>query len=460
MRKTQEEQHKAVSKDRVFIAEYLETYLDELTPLEFYRQIFPIGELEEKGKQVSGKYNGVMVELPPKTADGEKVVYRYLINDDLKKIEECITRDNFVIASPISYIGQNRKTASARFIYALAFDLDGIETQEHLDNLFFQIDNEKLPKPTYIVWSGGGVHLYYNFVKPIPCFDNIKEQLGLLKKELTRKIWNKEVTTLYNNVQYQSPFQAFRVVGTMTKGGNRARAFEYGDKVEVEYLNEFVADRYRLTSFSYKSDLTLKEAKEKYPEWYDKRIIKKKKRLTWTTNRAVYDWWKYRVKYEATFGHRYFCIMMLAIYAVKCDIELEELEKDALELQRYLNGSRKENELPFDPDDAYQALQFYNDDYKTYTIDSIVERTNIPIEKNKRNFRKQKDHIEYMNTIREFKVKIGEAKMGRPKGSGTKEDLVKGWRKEHPKASVSDCANELGISRTTVYKYWENDTTI
>ena len=71
--------------------------------------------------------------------------------------------------------------------------------------------------------------------------------------------------------------------------------------------------------------MTLKEAKEKYPEWYDKRIIKKKKRLTWTTNRAVYDWWKYRVKYEATFGHRYFCIMVLAIYAVKCDIELEEL---------------------------------------------------------------------------------------------------------------------------------------
>lgn len=446
-----------LNKDRLFIAEYLETYFDELTPIEFYRQIFPKGELEEQGKQTSGKYNGVMVEMPPKTADGEKAIFKYLINDDLKKIKECVKRDNFVIASPISYAGRNRKTASARYIYALAFDLDGIETQEQLDNLFFQIENEKLPKPTYIVWSGGGVHLYYHFVKPLPCFDNIKKQLGLLKKELTRKIWNKEVTTLYNNIQYQSPFQAFRVVGTATKGGNRARAFEYGDKVEVSYLNEFVAERYRLLEFSYKSDLTLKEAKEKYPDWYDKRIVKKKKRGTWTTNRAVYDWWKNRVKYEATFGHRYFCIMMLAIYAVKCDIELEELENDALELQRYLNGSRKENELPFDPEDAYQALQLYNDDYMTYPIDSIVEKTNIPIEKNKRNFRKRSDHLILMNTMRRFKVSIGEVKMGRPKGSGTKEDIIVKWKKENPQGSKSDCANALGISRTTVYKFWGND---
>ena len=65
-----------------------------------------------------------------------------------------------------------------------------------------------------------------------------------------------------------------------------------------------------------------------------------------------------------------------------------------------------------------------------------------------------------MNTIRRFKIDMGETKMGRPKGSGTKEDMVSKWRKENPQGCVSDCANELGISRTTVYKYWGKDETI
>ena len=38
-------------KDRLFIRDYLDTYFDEVEPYDFYRAIFPAGELEEKGQK-------------------------------------------------------------------------------------------------------------------------------------------------------------------------------------------------------------------------------------------------------------------------------------------------------------------------------------------------------------------------------------------------------------------------
>ena len=41
-------------KDRLFIRDTLQQWYDELEPLEFYRAIFPEGELAEKGQQITG----------------------------------------------------------------------------------------------------------------------------------------------------------------------------------------------------------------------------------------------------------------------------------------------------------------------------------------------------------------------------------------------------------------------
>ena len=51
---------------REFLKEYLDQFFDEVDPKDFYRSIFPLGELEEKGKQETGKYNAIAVELLPK----------------------------------------------------------------------------------------------------------------------------------------------------------------------------------------------------------------------------------------------------------------------------------------------------------------------------------------------------------------------------------------------------------
>jgi D-arabinose 1-dehydrogenase-like Zn-dependent alcohol dehydrogenase len=67
--------------------------------------------------------------------------------------------------------------------------------------------------------------------------------LKRLKRELTEKIWNRHTTShKKEDIQQESIFQGFRMVGTITKNGDRATAHRVGDKVSLEYLNKFVAE--------------------------------------------------------------------------------------------------------------------------------------------------------------------------------------------------------------------------
>ena len=53
-------------------------------------------------------------------------------------------------------------------------------------------------------------------------------------------------TSLSNKPQIQSLFQGFRLVGGVSKNNNRTEAFVMGDKVSIEYLNDFVEEAEKL----------------------------------------------------------------------------------------------------------------------------------------------------------------------------------------------------------------------
>ena len=116
-----------------------------------------------------------------------------------------------------------------------------------------------------------------------------------------------------------------------------------------------------------------------------------------------------------------------------------------------------EHSNPLEEDDIKSALETYDRQYYNFTIDDIVKLTDIPIEKNKRNYQSQKDHLEIARAIRDVKMKqqkkVWWNEEGRPKGSGTKEDLVKEYLVENPDSTPTEIARNLNISRTTVYKY-------
>lgn len=448
-------------QDRLFIRDYLDTYFDEIEPYDFYRAIFPSGELEEKGLQIQGKYNAIAVELLPPSSERAAPARRCFLHDGLESLDELLESDNFIILSPISYAGKSRSSQNARYIYAMAIDLDGITDIGKLQNLFHQTEIGYLPNPSYIVWSGAGVHLYYQFMQPLPCYKNIVAQLAALKTELTKKIWNGLVSDLAEKPQIESLFQGFRLVGGVTKGGNRTKAYEIGGKVSIEYLNEFVPDKHRVKEYAYKSNLTLQEAAIKYPEWYDKRIVNKQPRGTWQANRAVYDWWLNELKAKIVVGHRYYGVMVLAIYAKKCGIDYDELSDDAYSLVDMLDELTIEEENRFTREDVLAALEMFNDNYITFPIDSISALTAIHIEKNKRNHRKQPLHLKIARNTKAILKEAGELKSdGRPKGSKNKKqtnkEIVQQWQRDNPYKPVKACVAATGISQATVYRYWKN----
>lgn len=432
---------------------YLEQYFDEIEPLDFYRSIFPKGELGIKGIKEVGKYNAIAVELLPKKEDNQREnIKRYTITDDLEQLKALIYGNNFTIISPITYAGKSRESINARFIYAIAIDLDGITTTQQITDLFYQMENNKNPLPTYTVFSGSGLHLYYQLEKPVPCFKNIVVQLSKLKKELTKGIWNRYTTSLYNTPQIESLFQGFRIVGGITKDGKRTKAFRTGEKVSIEYLNQFVADEHRVSEYTYKSNLTLAKAKELYPEWYQKRIIENKPKGTWTCKKDLFEWWKRKLEVESKVGHRYYCVMVLSIYAKKCGIPKEELEEYAFSIVNDLDKMTTNEENHFTRADVLSALEMYNDNYITFPIDSITALTDIPIVKNKRNYRKQETHLKIARYTKTLMIDEGNTSAlgGRP----TKKHIVAEWQKINPNGTKSQCIKDTGLSKPTVYKYW------
>lgn len=404
------------------------------------------------------KYNGIIVEVTKDLkSNGSPFIRRYTLTDEHSSLDIVLKSNNFCLMSPISYIGKNRVSENARVLYSLTIDLDGIIIKNGNDpfglrTLIHQInDIHRLPNPTFIVSSGTGLHLYYVFDKPIILFKNVVKQLQVYKRELTRLLWQGYITELEDNIQYESLFQGFRVVGTVTKMGDRARAFKTGERINIDYLNQFVDDKYKLKDFSYKSNMTLLQAKENYPEWYQNRIVDNKPKGHWTCSRDVYNWWIKKLYKHAKTGHRYYCLMVLSIYAKKCDIPYTELEHDAFKIMKFLDSLPADENNPFNESDVLDALEAYNDRYITYPINSISYLTDIPIEKNKRNYRKQEAHLYLARRKKEDMKVLGEiVNEGRP----SKEHIVKEWQNNNPTGRKIDCIRETGLSKPTVYKYW------
>ena len=274
-------------------------------------------------------------------------------------------------------------------------------------------------------------------------------------------VWNRHVTVSHTDetIQQESIFQAFRMVGTVTKLGDRVQAFRTGDKVTVSYMNSFVTKlEYRHECGMeevYRSHLTRAEAKEKYPEWYEKRLVRSEPKGYWICKRDLYDWWKRRIREEARVGHRYYCLMMLAIYAVKCDINREELEADCLELMAEFEKLTDREDNHFTEKDVLDALQSFDDKgLITYPVNSIANRSGLAIPKNKRNGLKQKQHL-YLARRRKEDMKAIDLPMKAPEGRPTQEQTVRKWQESHPGGRKVDCIQETGLSKPTVYKWWK-----
>ena len=432
---------------------------EEVTAMEVYSDIFSLGDglIQREGEEVETRNRKSNPLGYWKDSHTQKGHYRIMFDDTFEDVLRELQEADFAILNGVTYFGRKNLQASANKMYALIFDLDGV-TDSTLNNFMSgAIRAEAYPVPNYIALSGHGVHLYYVFEDPVPLYPNIKIQLKSLKYALTEKMWNK-YTSKDKKIQYQGINQGFRVIGGKTKiEGVRVRAFRVNNHpFSLSQLCDYVLPEYRIDeSKLYKeSTMTLDQAQKKYPEWYQKRVMNKDQtRGHWTCKRDLYDWWKRQIRSGATYHHRYFNIMCLAIYAVKSGISEEELRSDAMELIPFMNDIYPEES--FTETDVESALECYDERYCTFPIEDISKLSGIQIQKNKRNGRTRSVHIARVNKLRVFeRDELGEdpyKNNGRP----LKRETVRRWRQDHPEGKKADCIRETGLSKSTVYRHWE-----
>ena len=451
------------------VTELLASNFQEMDGYDFYRYIFPDNECQGEWNTDFSKPNGIYLYRDPADEGTQRTLRRRIMLADTWKedYQNYVERNPMTLCSGLAYHRRANKLVNAQQMNALIFDLDNVGEKE-LRTLFLRFGKpadmiRTLPTPTFLVASGNGLHLYYVFKAPIDLYPNIKVQLKSLKYDLTFRIWDYKSTSQAKQIQYQSINQGFRMVGSMNdKYGVVVRAYHVGDRVSLEDLNPYAQEKNRvdINKPFRPTKVTLAEVREKYPDWYQRVIVEKnqnqkkwdiKVNLHGVNPYALYDWWKKRAN-EIKGGHRYFFLMCMAIYACKCDISKKQLKMDMQEVFQELR--KVEHDNPLTQEDIASALEAYDKEYYNFTIADISKLTDLFIQKNKRNGRKQEQHLQFARGIRDVKANLGEVVSGG--GRPSAEQKVREWREQHVEGTKSQCKSDTGLSYPTIRKWWEN----
>lgn len=427
-------------------------------PMDLYADLFRLGEgaIQREGEP-PGSFKANPLIIGHSGGEGgrmhRKIMFEDTFADTLAEFQDM----DWAFMSACTYFGRSNSADRQSKLYALVFDIDGVG-DSNLNNFLNSAFSEApaYPVPQHIVLSGHGVHLYYVLEEPLDLYPNIKTQAKELKYALTRRLWNRYTSTI-EEVQYQGINQSFRVPGSRTKPDAaipRCAAYRVNSHpVSIEELNAFVEEpsrvdvgrRYRETRMS------SAEAKAKYPDWYA-RVVEGGERGQWVAKRDLFEWWLRKVGEGATYGHRYFCIMALAIYAAKCGIyDRDEVKAAAMGLVPYLDGLNPEH--PFTEADVDSALECLDGRYATFPRRDIAKLTDIEIPANKRNGRKQEVHLMGARAIQEINDRVNGTDWRAGNGRKPKRDTIRAYAAEHPEASQREIAAALGVSKTTVNKW-------
>lgn len=436
---------------------------------EVYKDIFHIGEgLLQKALEPSGKFKSNPIAYW-RNNGAEQGHYRVMFEDKFEEILPELQAADFCILNGVTYFGRKNVQAHASKMYCMIFDLDDVSPSSLTAFMSGAVSAGVYPMPNYLILSGHGVHLYYVFEKPVDLFPYTKTQLKNLKYALTELMWNR-YTSNSKTKQLQGINQGFRIIGGKTKPGapiERVLAYRVWDyKYKLQDLCRFLPKdsigKIDETKLFKERRMSIAEAKEKYPRWYERVVLgKESARKKWDIAGkvhgdnpwALYDWWLDKIKHGAMYSHRYFCIMCLVIYGVKCDVPYKKVKQDSYDLIPFLTAINPQ--YPFTEEDVESALECYDDKYCTFPIKDIEKLSAIIIKRNRRNGRTQASHLARARAVQAVDDPDGKWRNmnGRPVGSGTKQQAVYDYASAHPDATIASMARDLGISRTTVYKY-------
>ena len=94
----------------------------------------------------------------------------------------------------------------------------------------------------------------------------------------------------------------------------------------------------------------------------------------------------------------------------------------------------------------------FNEDYVTFPRDDIAKISGLTMPVNKRNWRKQREHLQFARGVREVKGRLGDVVSGG--GRPSAQCQVSEWRQQHPDGCKADCHRDTGLDPKTIRKWW------
>lgn len=388
-----------------------------------------------------------------------------------------------VAVNPCGYWNNYPRKKLMRRVFAFVMDVDEVRpaTMEYLVSL---IEEGKFPRPTSISNSGSGVHFFYILDVALQVGYREKYLQNLKIADQVYFMLHQKLGDLYPGVQRHHLGQDYRLVGSLSKFGDVTTAWEVGGfwkiedlakvlKVNIQIYQPLKSASPRMVAYakSIARDLQLDLPDfDKASEVYD--FIAKNKDAAYqarqrrqkqfeSKKRHVMGWYEdtwYRVYTKTDAGNRFNALRALAIIAYKCGISEERFETDLQRLSILWQEKRWRDGDPFNYKNIEAILRLFRngDRYKLTTRARLEELLGWKwTGQGKRiNGRSQVEHLKRARAIQTVDYPNGEwrNKSGAP--TGQKRVLV--WRAEHPDGKKADCIRQTGLSKPTVYKWWES----
>lgn len=333
---------------------------------------------------------------------------------------------------------------TAHDIYGFVIDCDSVWAGGLLNGLRNDWQAQGIDrlyaKPTYIVNSGNGIHLYFVLKEPIPCYFSQAKEIGELYRALalqqTAKAW------IGQKAQVQWFGQSFRMVGSLTKDGFETIAIKYGPKWDIDDLAKLYGiDKHFLRRGEHEDKEISINARKKRT---------RVKRSGFYSNQAFYEYSLKTAKDKTKEGHRYMSMCALVVIGYKCNVPVEVIEQH---LYNLLADYNKDTTNKIKEREIKSALKMYGLRAMETTRERLEDWLGWEYKPIRRNGRKRADHIRYMNGIRALKKQMGEeVNEGRPSA----EKIVKKYLEQNPTARKCDVIKGTCLSKPTVYKYYDD----
>lgn len=368
---------------------------------------------------------------------GEEEIQHIVVMPLCDAIEMAADRNDMLIGS-CTFFNNWVSKASCSYVYGFIIDADNfysgvLDTALKAD--WALASGKPTPKPTYIVNSGTGLHLYYLFNEPIPCYRSSVRSIDAVYRSLAQQQTDNRYA-LHRQVQWFG--QYFRFAGGLNKYFWKNTVYRIGNKWDIDDLAKALG----VNCGRIRRDNQPREKKVR-------QVVRKKRSCPgWHTHRRFYDM-ALRTCYDKTKeGNRYTSLCALATIGYKCGVPMEQIERDLMNLLPKYNRDAtnlvKESEVR-------SAMKMYNEKAmltRRATLENWQGWEYHPAIQ--RNGRKQTVHLRRARAVQVADYPDGSWRYIPP----TAMEKVKSWQKEHPEGKKVECSRDTGLSRTTIDKWW------